>query len=169
VRVSSGTPRKFRAKAWDRVRSKHTTASNKSRPVVIISARGINNDHLEKSGRIILKWLLQQYMNVRWIKMVQDSVQRSVGLEIPVLKLWFTTREWYSQSIYKCNSLPRYQMHTFPVAISEWKVGLRFHILAAGSMKMTAFWDIVPCNLVEADRCFGGTYCFHHQGDRPED
>jgi len=30
---------------------------------------------------------------------------------------------------------------------------------------MTAFWDIVPCSLVEVDRCFRGAYWLHHQGD----
>jgi hypothetical protein len=30
---------------------------------------------------------------------------------------------------------------------------------------MTAFWDIMPCTLVEVDRCFRGAYCFRHQGD----
>jgi hypothetical protein len=33
------------------------------------------------------------------------------------------------------------------------------------SMKMIAFLDITPSSLVEVDRCFGGTYCLHHQGD----
>jgi hypothetical protein len=133
--------------------------------------------------------------------MVQDSVQRSVGLEIPILKLWFTTREWYSQSIIpsstinviatlssesdcrQLKSVSLFQISELAINATVCRVirctrsrqqflnevGLRFHILAAGSMKMTAFWDIVPCNLVEEDRCFGGTYCFHHQGDRPED
>jgi hypothetical protein len=32
-------------------------------------------------------------------------------------------------------------------------------------MKMTAFWDIAPCSLVEVDRHFRGAYCLHHQGD----
>jgi hypothetical protein len=30
-------------------------------------------------------------------------------------------------------------------------------------------WDVVPCSLVESDSRFGGDYCFHHQGDRPDD
>jgi hypothetical protein len=30
---------------------------------------------------------------------------------------------------------------------------------------MTAFWDIAPCGLVEADRRFRGAYCLHHQDD----
>jgi hypothetical protein len=39
---------------------------------------------------------------------------------------------------------------------------MRFEVLTA-SMKMTAFWDIVPCSLVEVDRRFRGAYCLHHQ------
>jgi hypothetical protein len=28
-------------------------------------------------------------------------------------------------------------------------------------MKMTVFWDVAPCSLVEIDRQFRGTYCLH--------
>jgi hypothetical protein len=30
-------------------------------------------------------------------------------------------------------------------------------------MKMTVFWDVAPCGLVEVDRHFRGAYCLHHQ------
>jgi hypothetical protein len=39
----------------------------------------------------------------------------------------------------------------------------RFQILTAASMKMTIFWDVAPCSLVQIDRRFKGTYCLHHQ------
>jgi hypothetical protein len=42
---------------------------------------------------------------------------------------------------------------------------VKCHVLAAMSVKMTAFWDITPCGLIEADRCFGGAYCLYLQGD----
>jgi hypothetical protein len=29
--------------------------------------------------------------------------------------------------------------------------------------KMTAFWDVVPCSLVEVDRFFRDPYCLHHR------
>jgi hypothetical protein len=32
-------------------------------------------------------------------------------------------------------------------------------------MKITAFWDIPPCSLVEVDGRFRGAFCFYHQGD----
>jgi hypothetical protein len=32
-------------------------------------------------------------------------------------------------------------------------------------MKLTAFFNITPCNLVKVDRRFRGTYCLHHQGN----
>jgi hypothetical protein len=35
----------------------------------------------------------------------------------------------------------------------------RFQVLMAVGMKMTAFWDITPCSLVEVDRRFRGVYC----------
>jgi hypothetical protein len=35
-------------------------------------------------------------------------------------------------------------------------------------MKMTVFWDVAPCSLVEVDRRFRGAYCLHIQGDISE-
>jgi hypothetical protein len=32
-------------------------------------------------------------------------------------------------------------------------------------MKMTAFWDVAPCSLIEVYGRFRGAYCLHHQGD----
>jgi hypothetical protein len=32
-------------------------------------------------------------------------------------------------------------------------------------LKMTAFWDTAPCNLVDVDRRFRGTFCLHHRPD----
>jgi hypothetical protein len=32
-------------------------------------------------------------------------------------------------------------------------------------MKMTAFWNITPCSLVEVEGRFRVSYCVHHQGD----
>jgi hypothetical protein len=31
---------------------------------------------------------------------------------------------------------------------------MRVEVLKAASMKMTVFWDVAPCSLVETDRCF---------------
>jgi hypothetical protein len=41
---------------------------------------------------------------------------------------------------------------------------LKFEVLIATGMKMTTFWDIAPCSLVEVNRRFIGPYCLHHQG-----
>jgi hypothetical protein len=46
-------------------------------------------------------------------------------------------------------------------------IRVRFQVLTAASMKMTVFWDIAPCSLVEVYRRFRGACCLHHQGDRP--
>jgi len=32
-------------------------------------------------------------------------------------------------------------------------------------MKMTVFWDIALCCLVEIERRFRGAYCLQHEGD----
>jgi hypothetical protein len=42
---------------------------------------------------------------------------------------------------------------------------VRFQVLTAASIKMTTFWDIVTCSLVEVVWRFRGTYCLHHQVD----
>jgi hypothetical protein len=41
---------------------------------------------------------------------------------------------------------------------------LRFQVFTAARMKITVFWDLVPCSIVEIDRRFRGAYCFHHHG-----
>jgi hypothetical protein len=41
---------------------------------------------------------------------------------------------------------------------------VRFHVLTAVSMNMTAFWDTASCCLEKAD-CFRGVYLHHHQDD----
>jgi hypothetical protein len=48
--------------------------------------------------------------------------------------------------------------------IVGWVVNVRFQVLTAPSMKMTAFRDVAPCSLVEVDGCFRGAYCLHLQG-----
>jgi hypothetical protein len=40
---------------------------------------------------------------------------------------------------------------------------MRFHVLLAMSRKMTIFWDVTPCSVVEVDQRFGSSYCLHHQ------
>jgi hypothetical protein len=42
---------------------------------------------------------------------------------------------------------------------------VRFQVLTVAGMKMTIFWDVVLCSLVEIDQCFRGAYYHHHQGD----
>jgi hypothetical protein len=39
---------------------------------------------------------------------------------------------------------------------------MRYKVITA-TMKMTAFWVVAPCNLVDVDRCFRGAYCLHNQ------
>jgi hypothetical protein len=34
----------------------------------------------------------------------------------------------------------------------------------ATDLKMTLFWDVAPCSLVDIRRRFTGFYCLHHQG-----
>jgi hypothetical protein len=40
-----------------------------------------------------------------------------------------------------------------------------FQVLMASNMKIIAFWDIAPCNLVEVDWLFRGAYCLHRPGN----
>jgi hypothetical protein len=48
-----------------------------------------------------------------------------------------------------------------PSLLSKWY----FRSSLAASMKMTVFWDVAPCSLVEIGLRFRGAYCLHHQGD----
>jgi hypothetical protein len=45
------------------------------------------------------------------------------------------------------------------------RVLLGFQVLTVASTKMTAFWDIAPCSLVEVDRRFSVVYCGRHRGN----
>jgi hypothetical protein len=36
-------------------------------------------------------------------------------------------------------------------------------------IKMTVFWDLAPCSLVETNRRFRDAYCLHHQCGCPDD
>jgi hypothetical protein len=42
------------------------------------------------------------------------------------------------------------------------KIVVRFQVLTAASMKITVFWDVAPCSLVEVR--FRGARCHRHQG-----
>jgi hypothetical protein len=46
---------------------------------------------------------------------------------------------------------------------------LGFEVLTAVSIKMTVFWVVTLCHLVEVYHRFRGTFCFHHQGNLPDD
>jgi hypothetical protein len=52
----------------------------------------------------------------------------------------------------------------FPFRNTESYVKLQ--VLMVASMKMIAFWDIVPCSFIEVDQRFRGAYCLHHQGNK---
>jgi hypothetical protein len=40
---------------------------------------------------------------------------------------------------------------------------VRFQVLTTANMKITVFWDAVPCSLVKIYRRFRGACCLHHQ------
>jgi hypothetical protein len=42
---------------------------------------------------------------------------------------------------------------------------LRAGIFTAVTMKYAVFWNVTPCGSCK-NRCFGGTYRLHHQGDK---
>jgi hypothetical protein len=46
---------------------------------------------------------------------------------------------------------------------------VRFQVLTAASMKMTVFWVVAPCSLVEVYWCFRSACYLNHQGDCPDD
>jgi hypothetical protein len=42
---------------------------------------------------------------------------------------------------------------------------MRIHVLTAASTKMTVFWNVARCSLVEVYQSFRCAYAFHHRGD----
>jgi hypothetical protein len=44
-------------------------------------------------------------------------------------------------------------------------VTVRFQVLTVANIKMTVFWEVAPCSLIEIERRFRGAYCLHRQGD----
>jgi hypothetical protein len=48
-------------------------------------------------------------------------------------------------------------------AISVFNV--RFEVFTAVTMKNGVFWVVTPCGSCK-NRCFGGTWCLLHQGDK---
>jgi hypothetical protein len=42
---------------------------------------------------------------------------------------------------------------------------VKSQVLTATSVKVTAFWDVAPCSLVEVDLLFTRAYCLRHQRD----
>jgi hypothetical protein len=53
----------------------------------------------------------------------------------------------------------------YSILIQLSSAQLRFQVLTVTSMKMTVFWDVAPCDLVEVYRRFKGACCLHHQDD----
>jgi hypothetical protein len=47
----------------------------------------------------------------------------------------------------------------------DWIEMVRFQVLIATRMKITVFWDIARCSLVETNRRFRCAHCLHHQDD----
>jgi hypothetical protein len=45
---------------------------------------------------------------------------------------------------------------------------VRLQLFMTAIVKVTAYWDMAPCSLVEVDRRFRGVYCLHYQGHFPE-
>jgi hypothetical protein len=44
--------------------------------------------------------------------------------------------------------------------VNFFLIWARFQVHTAASMKLTGFWDVAPCSMVEVDRRFGGACCF---------
>jgi hypothetical protein len=41
-----------------------------------------------------------------------------------------------------------------------------FQVLTRTSTEMSVLWDAAPYSLIDIGRCFGSSYCVHHQGDQ---
>jgi hypothetical protein len=93
----------------------------------------------------------------------------------------WSVQEWHLSTLPTRHFSPvpvfsRHCPHTPSLLLSEWdlliqtnlNVFRKINCLNRTCLKTTAFRDIAPCRLVEADRLFRGAYCLHHQGgERP--
>jgi hypothetical protein len=52
-----------------------------------------------------------------------------------------------------------------PLGTSANMRPVRFEVFTAVTMKKGVFWDVPPCGSCK-NRCFGGTECLLHQGDK---
>jgi hypothetical protein len=56
-------------------------------------------------------------------------------------------------------------VHPPNTIFKECEDWVRFQVLTVVGLKMTVFWDIVLCSLVEVYRCFRGVCCLQHNPD----
>jgi hypothetical protein len=47
--------------------------------------------------------------------------------------------------------------------VSNSEYYARFQVLSVVNMKITIFWDVMPCSLAASDRSYGTTYCLYFQ------
>jgi hypothetical protein len=82
-------------------------------------------------------------------------VLESTGLEGEIFcaKYHLIQRRWISC----CGVVPKDMPHF--VSVVSTKAHVRYQVLTAASVKVTVFWDVTPCRLVEVYRRFGGACC----------
>jgi hypothetical protein len=91
-----------------------------------------------------------------------------------MVKVWRSLPpDWLSNE--HCGNSPKVQRCSYEIPPLDTILS-QFHalpILTYLRMKMTVFWDVAPCSLVEIDRRYRGAYRLLHQGYRgskhPED
>jgi hypothetical protein len=85
----------------------------------------------------------------------------------------FTLRSsagYSAHTLARGKSVDLYGCQTWSLTLrEEHRLRVRFQVLTATSMKMTVFWDVAPCSLVQAGRRLRGTYCQTTWCNIPED
>jgi hypothetical protein len=77
----------------------------------------------------------------------RKTLAKTAGLQVDILARAYDLR-------------PRSSIHS-EASLSYF---VKFQVLTVAGMKLTAFWNIMPC--VSLSRLsFSGAYCRHHQGD----
>jgi hypothetical protein len=114
-------------------------------------------------------WFLPRLPSVPWLRrLVSDLSPQRPGFAPGLVSVGFVMdRVALGQGFLWV--LRFYPVGIIPLCLSilgcEQKPVVRLQVLGAASMKIRAFWDIAPRNLVVVDRRFGGAKCLHHQGD----
>jgi hypothetical protein len=86
-----------------------------------------------------------------------NSIWTDLGVNLGLRGERLVTEPWHCRNIVYAYGSKSHHIVPWRKRVSE--------LNKSHSMKMTSFWDIALCSLVEVDQCFGDAYCLRRQGN----